>query len=378
MATLFVSGDVMTGRGVDQILPFPAKPRLFEAGASSALDYVALGESAHGPIARAVPFDYVWGDLLGELERRRPDARIVNLETAITTSDSPWPAKGIHYRMDPANAQCLAAARIDCCVLANNHVMDWGYAGLRDTIATLRDTGIVAVGAGNDSDEAAAPAVLPLPAGGRVVVFAFAMESSGVSAQWAAAPRRAGVNLLPDLSARSIDAIATMVDRHKAADDIVVFSVHWGSNWGHAIGRDERWFAHALVEQAGVDVVHGHSSHHPKAIEVHRDRPILYGCGDLINDYEGIGGHDEFSPDIALAYFLDIDDDTRKLRTLELVPFRIRRFRLERAPGEVAAGLRRVLGRECAQFGVAIEPHADGSAGVRWKARKASPVAAAF
>src|SRR5512142_2654775 len=97
--TLFVCGDVMTGRGIDQILPHPGDPRLFERCASSALEYVELAEATAGPIPRRVGFDYVWGASLGELERLRPDARIVNLETAITVSADAWPEKAVNYRM---------------------------------------------------------------------------------------------------------------------------------------------------------------------------------------------------------------------------------------------------------------------------------------
>ena len=128
--TLFLCGDVMTGRGVDQILPHPSSPEIFEAHARSALDYVGLAERAAGPIARPVDYAYVWGDALAEFERVRPDVRIVNLETAVTASQEPWAGKGIHYRMHPANVPCLTAAELDCCVVANNHVMDWSRAGL--------------------------------------------------------------------------------------------------------------------------------------------------------------------------------------------------------------------------------------------------------
>ena len=122
--TLFVCGDVMTGRGIDQILPRPSDPRLFEPCVSSAVEYVKLAERVAGPIPRRVPFDYVWGDALRELEHARPDVRIVNLETAVTTSSEASPDKSIHYRMHPDNIQCLTVARIDCCILANNHVLD--------------------------------------------------------------------------------------------------------------------------------------------------------------------------------------------------------------------------------------------------------------
>ncbi|TIP99701.1 MAG: CapA family protein, partial [Mesorhizobium sp.] len=84
---------------------------------------------------------YVWGDALSELDREAPDARIINLETSITTSLSLAP-KGINYKMNPANIGCLAAARIDCCVLANNHVLDWDEPGLVETLDTLRLAGL--------------------------------------------------------------------------------------------------------------------------------------------------------------------------------------------------------------------------------------------
>src|SRR5512134_2213515 len=98
--TLFLAGDVMPGRGIDQILPSPCAPRLYERYMHSALDYVQLAERAHGPIARPAGFDYVWGDALDVLAAVAPAARIINLETSITTSEAAEP-KGINYRMHP-------------------------------------------------------------------------------------------------------------------------------------------------------------------------------------------------------------------------------------------------------------------------------------
>src|SRR5215469_304049 len=107
--TLFLCGDVMLGRGIDQIMAHPNRPHLFERYARSAKDYVSLAEAKSGPFPECVPFDYVWGDALRELERISPDARIINLETAVTCSEDAWPGKGIHYRMHPANAPVLSA-----------------------------------------------------------------------------------------------------------------------------------------------------------------------------------------------------------------------------------------------------------------------------
>ncbi len=144
---VFLCGDVMLGRGIDQILPHPGRPQLFEPYVRSAKDYVTLAERATGKLPSAASYAYPWGDALDVLAQRRPHARIINLETAVTTSDAHWPDKAIHYRMHRANLACLTEAGIDCCVLANNHVLDWGRAGLDETLRSLHDAGIRTTGA---------------------------------------------------------------------------------------------------------------------------------------------------------------------------------------------------------------------------------------
>ncbi len=354
-ATLFLCGDVMTGRGIDQVLPHPGLPHLHEAYVRSAIGYVELAESASGTLPRPVAPSYVWGDALQELRRRAPHARIVNLETAVTAAEDAWPGKGIHYRMHPRNIPCLAAAGIDCCVLANNHVLDWGYRGLEETLDALRGASLRTAGAGRDAQEAAAPAVLALAGGGRVLVFAYAMESAGVPPQWAAARGLAGVNFLPDLSVRSADAVCSRVREARRAGDLVVVSLHWGGNWGYAVSREERAFAHRLVEKGAADVVHGHSSHHPRGLEIHCERPILYGCGDLLNDYEGIGGYEAFRPWLRLMAFPTLEVASGRLLELALVPMRELRFRLQRATEEESRWLQQVLDRESRAFGTRVE-----------------------
>ena len=158
---LFLCGDVMTGRGIDQVLPHPCEPMLHEDYVQSATDYVHLAEAANGPIPRGVGPAYVWGAALDELNRMRPDARIINLETSITRSED-YARKGINYRMSPENVDCLKAAAIDCCVLGNNHILDWGQRGLLDTLATLEHLHIKTAGAGRNLGQASAPAVLDI------------------------------------------------------------------------------------------------------------------------------------------------------------------------------------------------------------------------
>jgi poly-gamma-glutamate capsule biosynthesis protein CapA/YwtB (metallophosphatase superfamily) len=349
----------MTGRGMDQIMPHPCTPQLYEEWVGSAKEYVRLGEQRNGKIPAPVAPSYIWAAALDELRRVRPDIRIINLETSITRTDAHIP-KGINYRMSPENAECLRAAGIDCCVLANNHVLDWGRAGLLDTLATLERLGIKTAGAGQSDAQACAPAILPVPGKGRVIVFSFASVTSGVPRDWAAAPQSAGVNLLPDSAEETAAAVAHQLVDLRQPGDVVVVSIHWGPNWGYEIPEEQRRLAHALIDEANVSAVHGHSSHHPKAIEIYKDRLILYGCGDFLNDYEGISGYEEFRGDLSLMYFASFDCRSGALAGLELVPLQIRRFRLVPASAEDTAWLQRMLNRESAQFDVRADINPGG------------------
>lgn len=355
----------MTGRGIDQILPHPAHPVIHEQWARSALDYVRLAEAANGPIPRAVAPAYIWGDALRVLERARPAARIVNLETAVTRSDD-WLPKGINYRMDPANVACLTVAGIDCCVLANNHVLDWGEQGLIETISTLHAAGLRTAGAGRDQTEAEAPAILPAGTAGRLLVFGLGVKSSGVPPSWMATAGRPGVAFLPEVNVSRAHDVAARVRAVKRPGDIVVASVHWGENWGYHVRPDEREFAHTLIDRAGVDLLHGHSSHHPKGIEVYRRKLILWGCGDLINDYEGIAGREELRPDLSLMYFVTLDDASGDLVGVDLVATRMRNFQVRRATAQDARWLCSVLNREGMGFGTSAAIKPDGSLALRW------------
>lgn len=349
-ATIFLCGDVMTGRAVDQILPTPSVPRLYEPYVKSAVEYVEMAERRYGPIPKPASSDYIWGDALGEFRRVAPDARIINLETSVTTSED-YERKGINYRMHPANVPCITAAGIDCCVLANNHVLDWGGEGLLETLAVLEKARLKTSGAGRNLRDAIRPAVLQARFGSRILVFSAGAEDSGIPNSWAATNDRPGVVLLPDFSLDTADLMARQVERFRRPGDLTVISIHWGGNWGYSVPAGHRAFARRLIESEAADVVHGHSSHHPKPVEVYRNKLILYGCGDFLNDYEGISGYEQFRSDLVLMYFATVDRSNASLQRLEMVPLKTRRFRLHHTSRAEAEWVRDVLTREGERFG---------------------------
>jgi poly-gamma-glutamate capsule biosynthesis protein CapA/YwtB (metallophosphatase superfamily) len=366
LITMFLAGDVMTGRGIDQVLPHPGDPGIHEPYVRSAIGYVELAERANGPIRKPVSFSYIWGDALEELVRVQPDLRIINLETSVTTSNDYWEGKGINYRMHPENIPSLTAAKIDYCSLANNHVLDWGYAGLTETLETLKKANINSAGAGHNLQEAESPAVMEVEGKGRVIVFSYGLTSSGIPSNWAASEDKPGVNLLTDLSDQTVLHIKANVEAVKQQGDIVVASIHWGDNWGYAIPPDHTEFAHNLIDEAGVDVIHGHSSHHVKGIEVYEEKPIIYGLGDFLNDYEGISGYENFRSDLALMYFVSVDPSTGKLVHLQMTPIQIKHFKANRASRADALWLRDLLNREGKKFGTRVEMNQDNTLTLRW------------
>lgn len=357
--TIFLGGDVMTGRGVDQILPRPGSPDLRERAVGDARRYVGLAESTSAPIPRPADPAWPWGDLLSVLDEARPDVRLVNLETAVTRRGSHASGKAIHYRMHPDNIACLTTARLDVCTLANNHVLDFGVDGLAETRETLLRAGIRAVGAGRNHDEAWAPARLDVAAGRRLLVWSVGTDSSGVPPQWAATGAAPGVAHLPEVSEAGAGALLDAIRRKARPGDLIVVSVHWGSNWGYDVDPEHVAFAHRLIDD-GVHVVHGHSSHHPRPVEIYRDRLILYGCGDLVDDYEGIEGYESYRPELRLAYLVTLDTDGGALLRLRMVPMRMRRMRLEHAAPPDIRWLADMVGEVSRPFGTRIVTDGDG------------------
>jgi poly-gamma-glutamate synthesis protein (capsule biosynthesis protein) len=325
----------------------------------SALDYVLLAEAKHGAIPRGQALDYVWGDAAASLAAYPPDAGIVNLETSVTDCGEAEP-KGINYRVSPRNAEGIGSLGIDCCVLANNHVLDFGRAGLAQTLETLKRSGVKTAGAGRDLEEAATPAVIET-AQGRVLVFGLASGDSGVPEHWAASANRPGVNRIERFDSLALDRLSAAVARSKKEGDIAVASIHWGSNWGYDVPHEHVDFAHGLIDGAMIDLVHGHSSHHAKGWEIYRDKLILYGCGDFVNDYEGISGYEHYRGDLGLMYLVAVDAARGgALVSLTVSPFQMQRFRLQRISRADVGWLCQMLNSQARSAGARFQESVDG------------------
>jgi poly-gamma-glutamate synthesis protein (capsule biosynthesis protein) len=200
----------------------------------------------------------------------------------------------------------------------------------------------------------------------RALVFGVGVASSGIPETWAASANRPGVHYVEDLSPQRASELATTIETRRRPGDIVIVSIHWGGNWGYGIPPEQRSFAHRLVDEAGVDIVHGHSSHHAKGIEVYHERLILYGCGDFLNDYEGIGGREQFRSDLVLLYVVKLHPSTGSLLGLTMLPFQIRRFRLRRPPAADVTWMKERIDSESRSLGCRVQIGSESALIARW------------
>ena len=197
-----------------------------------------------------------------------------------------------------------------------------------------------------------------------MLVYSVGSGCSGIPPHWAATNRRPGVERIAAPSRRAAEHLAKRTEADRRDGDVVVVSVHFGSNWGYDVAPEQREFAHQLID-GGVDLVHGHSSHHPRPIEVYRERLILYGCGDLINDYEGIAGHEGYRSDLRALFLVDIEPATGSMVGLRVAVLQARRLRLQWPPRQDAEWLCRVLDERSRLGGSQLGLDSDGAVVLR-------------
>ncbi|MCF8344849.1 MAG: CapA family protein, partial [Bacteroidales bacterium] len=237
--------------------------------------------------------------------------------------------------------------------------------GLLETMETLEEAEIPYGGAGRNLQRASQPVILNMGEN-RVIMVCYGSETSGIPASWEATGERSGLNLIRAPNKKHIAGIAKQILSLKQKGDIVVFSIHWGSNWGYHIPERQKEFARLLIDEAGVDLVHGHSSHHPIGIEVYQDKLILYGAGDFINDYEGISGYENYRDDLSLMYFPVIDPEDGKLLDMRLYPMQIKNIKLNRASEADAKWLMERLNKEGMKLGTKFILEQDKSISMAW------------
>jgi len=325
--------------------PLVARPAGAAAHATIAfIGDVMLGRDVSAAL-RDRPPEWFWGDVLPVL--RAADATVANLESPLTearASQARTP-KWHHFRADSAAIAILRVAKVRAVNIANNHILDMGEAGLAETRHLLAEARIVAVGAGADAAEAAAPAMLDLP-GLRIGL----LGATDALAEYAAGPGRAGVNRI-EFTPRSpaLPALAATAARLRARGaDLLVLTLHWGPNFRLRPFDAARGFAHAALA-AGFDIIHGHSAHLLHGVEAAGRGAVLYDTGNALDDYTPLP---LLRQDWGCVFLLDTGP--RGPERLRLLPVRTRPWPLRIAAGTERARIVARMRAMSAQLGTAL------------------------
>ena len=254
-------------------------------------------------------YRYPMGNVVPVL--KKADLIFGNLECVLSSYDKPFQKpRAFYFRADPIAVKSLKYAGFDYVSLANNHAMDFQEQGLLDTIKILDKNKIAHAGTGRNIEEARKPAILTKK-GMRIAVLSFADHFE----DYAATEKSGGINYIPiSLKEKDFSMVRDAIKQAKAVSDLVVFSIHWGPNMRQRPTRLFREFARAVID-CGADIFHGHSAHIFQGIEIYKGKPILYDCGDFVDDYY-VG---EDKNDEQLIFFIIVGKDNN-IEKLELVP----------------------------------------------------------
>lgn len=182
------------------------------------------------------------------------DLTVVNLEAAITDGGS-RADKQFAFRAPESTLTTLLEAGVDAVSLANNHGMDYGEQGLRDTLAAAARTGMPTLGIGLDEDAAYAPLITDVQGQRIAVIGATQVLDGSLLEAWTAGPGKPGL-----ASAKREDRLVEEVERVRADADTVVVLLHWGKELEPCPLPRQEELARRLAG-AGADVIVGSHAH---------------------------------------------------------------------------------------------------------------------
>lgn len=281
--------------------------------------------------------DYPW-EMVREYFQN-DDLTIGNLETSITNRGTEWPEKSYNFRSDPKNLKSMEAAGMDVLALANNHILDYGYDGLLDTIKHIDNTRIKRVGAGKNKEDAM-KAVIVEKEGFKIGILSASRVVPHV--EWYATGNRPGLIGAYD---GHIEELLKEVQELKKDVDLIVLSIHWGIEGSSEPKDQDLLLARKLID-GGVDLIMGHHPHVLQGIEIYKGKPILYSLGNFVFGTQG-----ELTSNTMIAQINIVDGE---MNNIEIIPFQIELGR----PMPVTEDIRRskiaYLNKISKRFGVKI------------------------
>jgi poly-gamma-glutamate capsule biosynthesis protein CapA/YwtB (metallophosphatase superfamily) len=203
------------------------------------------------------------------------DLAVVNLETAVTTGGAPA-TKQFVFSAPPTAFEALRGGGVDVASMANNHGLDYGVSGLRDSLAAAKHYHFPLIGIGIDDTQAFRPFRRTINGHRIAVIGATQVLDDELVAAWTAGPGKPGL-----ASAKEVPRLLREVHAARRTSDTVVVFLHWGVELAQCPTADQRTLAKQLVA-AGADVVVGGHAHRLLGAGRMGNALVGYGLGNFV------------------------------------------------------------------------------------------------
>lgn len=201
----------------------------------------------------------------------KSDYRILNLETTLSLEGLPFNKKSYIFSSDKKNVQLLKFLNINTAILGNNHSLDMGAQGLKNTMLELRNARINTVGAGQNYNEATSPLYFTV----NDIRFSMLSFSSIGEMMTFSGNSKAGV------ARPSLDIIHTQIKEMKKYSDVILVSLHWGIEYYVHPTKKQINLAHKIIDMGATAII-GHHPHIPQGLEKYKDGFIAYSLGNFL------------------------------------------------------------------------------------------------
>jgi poly-gamma-glutamate capsule biosynthesis protein CapA/YwtB (metallophosphatase superfamily) len=267
-----------------------------------------LDRETYSPVVRAEH-----GDPFVEVAPilRRADLALANVESPVLPEPDEFGVNSrLTFRAEPADLVKLEAAGFDVVSFANNHALNFGDHGLRESLAHVGRTGLRAIGIGLEQAQADAPVVVEV-GGMRVAVLGRTTWLNG------RLPLRKSVAIsyVSDQEMQARLAADVRALRAGTAVDVVIVFIHWGREGSSRAGNHQRWAAQAMID-AGAHLVIGHHPHVVQEIERYGDGLIAYSLGNFLFD----NGHINQRRAVILEAAIEVEGGGARVADVELHP----------------------------------------------------------
>ncbi|HEY2044506.1 MAG TPA: CapA family protein [Jatrophihabitans sp.] len=205
------------------------------------------------------------------------DLSICEMETPLAPPQGPfvgWP----NFNAPPQVLTALKAAGYDSCTTASNHTLDQGYTGVKRTLDELDTAGLKHTGSARTAKEAATPLIITTANGAKIAQLAYSFNFNGIAVP-AHQPWLANETQVPTILAAAHRA-------KQAGANIVVLSMHWGTEYDHNATSEQTAEAEQLLASPDIDVILGDHAHVVQPFSKVHGKWVAYCMGNQISRHE--------------------------------------------------------------------------------------------